>query len=272
MTDDFADRPRRDTLVLFDVDGTLTAPRQRITPEMRQLLATLRTKVPIGFVGGSDLAKQKEQIGDDVLDLVDFAFSENGLVSFRRGAALPTSSFVELLGEDRYQQLVNFILGYLSTLELPFKRGTFIEFRRGMINVSPVGRNCSTAERDAFERFDLATGTRKKLADAILTRFPEYGLIASIGGQISFDLFPRGWDKTYCLRHLESEGFVHVHFFGDKTHPGGNDYEIFTDPRVIGHAVQTPDDTARILRELFELGRPAARGDSNRPSPPATVV
>lgn len=25
------------------------------------------------------------------------------------------------------------------------------------------------------------------------------------GGQISFDVFPRGWDKTYCLRFLEKD-------------------------------------------------------------------
>jgi Eukaryotic phosphomannomutase len=33
-------------------------------------------------------------------------------------------------------------------------RGTFIEFRSGMINVSPIGRNCSQEERDEFERYD----------------------------------------------------------------------------------------------------------------------
>lgn len=32
--------------------------------------------------------------------------------------------------------------------------GTFVEFRSGMINVSPIGRNCSQEERDEFERYD----------------------------------------------------------------------------------------------------------------------
>ena len=40
-------------------------------------------------------------------------------------------------------RLISFILKYLSTIELPQKRGTFIEFRNGMLNVSPIGRNCS---------------------------------------------------------------------------------------------------------------------------------
>jgi hydroxymethylpyrimidine pyrophosphatase-like HAD family hydrolase len=38
------------------------------------------------------------------------------------------------------------------------------------------------------------------------------------GGQISFDVFPTGWDKTYCLKHVEAEGFKEIYFFGDKTY------------------------------------------------------
>lgn len=82
----------------------------------------------------------------------------------------------------------------------------------------------------------------------------------SIGGQISFDVFPKGWDKTYCLQHLENDakkpGGIHyttIHFFGDKTFKGGNDYEIYEDPRTTGHSVKTPEDTVRILKELFDV-------------------
>lgn len=34
------------------------------------------------------------------------------------------------------------------------KRGTFVEFRKGMLNVSPIGRNCSQQEREEFEKYD----------------------------------------------------------------------------------------------------------------------
>ncbi|KAG0086039.1 Phosphomannomutase, partial [Podila epicladia] len=70
-------------------------------------------------------------------------------------------------------------------------------------------------------------------------------------GQISLDVFPTGWDKTYCLRHIEHENFKTIHFFGDKTFKGGNDYEIYHDSRVTGHTVANPEDTERILKELF---------------------
>lgn len=41
----------------------------------------------------------------------------------------------------------------MSDLTLPKKRGTFIEFRNGMINVSPIGRNASVEERNEFQAY-----------------------------------------------------------------------------------------------------------------------
>lgn len=44
------DRPVKDTICLFDVDGTLTPARRTISPEMLQLLSQLRHKCAIGTV------------------------------------------------------------------------------------------------------------------------------------------------------------------------------------------------------------------------------
>ena len=52
-------------LALFDVDGTLTVARKTATLAMKQRLQTLRKSITIGVVGGSDLGKQKEQLGED---------------------------------------------------------------------------------------------------------------------------------------------------------------------------------------------------------------
>ncbi|TTP11312.1 Phosphomannomutase 2 [Bagarius yarrelli] len=99
----------------------------------------------------------------------------------------PRQSIQEYLGEEILQDFINFCLEYMAKIKLPKKRGTFIEFRNGMLNISPIGRSCSQQERIEF--FEL--------------------------------------DK------------------------GGNDYEIYSDPRTVGHKVETPDDTQRICEELF---------------------
>jgi phosphomannomutase len=77
-----------------------------------------------------------------------------------------------------------------------------------------------------------------------------YDLQFSIGGQISIDIFPKGWDKTYCLQFVENK-YDTIHFFGDKTEKNGNDYEIYNDPRVIGYKVSDYTETIQILKSLF---------------------
>jgi phosphomannomutase len=137
-------------------------------------------------------------------------------------------------------------------------RGTFIEFRNGMINVSPIGRNASNDERNAYEKFDKEHNIRSDMVAALKKAFPDLGLTYSIGGQISFDVFPAGWDKTYCLRHIEAEkerpdgvDYTTIHFFGDKAYPGGNDWELYEDKRTIGHKVKDPEDTLEQLKQIF---------------------
>ncbi len=153
-----------------------------------------------------------------------------------------------------------------------------------MINVSPVGRNASMQERKEFEMYDKEHQIRAKFVEALRVIFAHFGLTYvtvipslpcplpplthspvffrnrfSIGGQISFDVFPTGWDKTYCLQHLKNEkeisgvDYTTIHFFGDKTYKGGNDYEIYEDSRTVGHSVENPEDTMKELKELFDL-------------------
>src|SRR3978361_2006155 len=105
---------------------------------MLHLLAALRRKVAIGYVGGSDLVKQQEQLGASdvpVTSMFDFCFPENGLNAYRLGEELASQTFIGWLGEEKYQRLVKFCLKYIADLDLPVMRGTFVEFRKGMINV-----------------------------------------------------------------------------------------------------------------------------------------
>jgi phosphomannomutase len=95
-----------------------------------------------------------------VLTAYDYVFSENGLVAHKGGELVAVQSLKTHLGEDKLKRFINFVLHYIADLDIPIKRGTFIEFRNGMLNVSPIGRNCSQEERDAFEVFDKEAGVR----------------------------------------------------------------------------------------------------------------
>lgn len=195
-------------------------------------------------------------------------------MAYKQAQLIAIQSLKTWLGEDKLKELINFLLHYIADLDIPIKRGTFIEFRNGMMNVCPIGRNCSQAERDEFEKFDHGAGVRscsfhfgwsqhlllsivsgnsgrehciifsllsttgtahsrdqhlqsasrpltvvcrKKFVETLKHKFSHLGLTYSIGGQISFDVFPQGWDKTYCLQYIEND-FDEIHFFGDKTY------------------------------------------------------
>ncbi|RYH28954.1 hypothetical protein EON65_10205 [archaeon] len=75
-------------LVLFDVDGTLTEPRDEASAEIKDFLTKLKSKTTVGIVGGSDLVKQQEQMGANIINEVDYSFSENGLVAYKRGVLI----------------------------------------------------------------------------------------------------------------------------------------------------------------------------------------
>ena len=249
------------------MDGTLTPSRNKITAEVKEQLHFFKSFnfIKLGVVSGSDLIKIKEQLGDDVLEVFDYVCTENGLVTYSSGELTHTNSMFQFLGESVYQKIVNGFLKILSTIELDVKRGNFLELRTGMLNVCPIGRSCTQKERDDFEQFDKMF----KIRDSIVTQMNQYLscnglediLQMSIGGQISIDVFPKGWNKTYCLQHFtslsssssssSSKDEVKIHFFGDRIFPGGNDYEIGTDIRVKAHSVNGPNDTVRIVNEII---------------------
>ncbi|XP_044634943.1 phosphomannomutase 1 isoform X2 [Equus asinus] len=149
-------RRKERVLCLFDVDGTLTPARQKIDPEVAAFLQKLRSRVQIGVVGGSDYSKIAEQLGDgdEVIENFDYVFAENGTVQYKHGRLLSKQTIQNHLGEELLQDLINFCLRYMALLRLPKKRGTFIEFRNGMLNISPIGRSCTLEERIEFSELD----------------------------------------------------------------------------------------------------------------------
>ena len=237
--------------LLFDVDGTLTVPRNPINNDMLNMLNNCKNAGhTLGCVSGSDLDKLVEQLGGDknlVLNLFDYVFSENGLVFYHKGNLIHKQSILKYLGEERYQNLINKMLSTLSRISLPLKRSNFIELRNGLINLCPVGRDCSQKEREEFEEYDNQHFIRKKIAKEL----NEYDstLKYSIGGQISIDVFPYGWDKTYCLQFINEK--EEIQFYGDRIFEGGNDYEIGNHPRVKSFKVVNWKNTYELLNELL---------------------
>lgn len=234
-------------LFLFDVDGTLTRPRQVIEQPVVNVLHQLRSNpnYSIALVGGSDYSKMVEQV--PFPELFEYIFSENGTVAFKNNKIFHAESVVNYLGEEKLKAFINYCLNYIANLDIPKKRGTFIELRKGLINVSPIGRNCTYEERKEFVEYNKKNDVLKALQASLTAEFPDLKMKFAIGGETSVDCFPETWDKRICLKHLEGM-FSEILFFGDKTDEGGNDFEIYHDNRVKGHTVKGPDELLHLLQ------------------------
>jgi len=211
-----------EAVYIFDIDGTLTAPRQSMHNDFLEIfLGWIQEENKVVYLAtGSDIKKVREQIPADVIDACSGVFCclgnqlwENGLVSYER-SFLPSKALIEDL---------NLYLEQGATY--PIRTGNHIEVRTGMINFSVIGRNASQEQREHYREWDIISQEREDIVDYIKSKYKYYEV--SIGGSISVDIYLKGSDKAQVVSHLrllhEDAPFV---FTGDKTDPGGNDYAI----------------------------------------------
>lgn len=57
-----------------------------------------------------------------MLELVDYSFSENGLVGYHNGKLIHSRSIKDHLGEEKLKKFINFCLRYIADLDIPIKR------------------------------------------------------------------------------------------------------------------------------------------------------
>jgi hypothetical protein len=121
MTTTMATPEKPRIIALFDVDGTLTIPRGEITSDMLTFMKTLSTKITVGIVGGSDLPKQEEQLGEGIVHIFPYNFSQNGLVAYKNGELQEVQTIAKFLGEDNVKRIVNWTMRYLADIDIPVK-------------------------------------------------------------------------------------------------------------------------------------------------------
>jgi phosphomannomutase len=253
------------TLVLFDVDGTITEPRKLINIRMIKALRELARHSEIGFVSGSDLDDIKEQLWPALNDPI---IKQNCHILPCNGTKylIPTgdeellfSKIYEMfmadeIGSAKFNKIMEIICilqGELAAegYDIPFT-GHFIHNRGSMINWSVIGREAITVERQLFQAADKLYNIRKKYLDKLRERFKEEEIevVTKLGGNTSFDIYPPGWDKTFVFTHFNKADWD-FWFVGDRCGRDGNDYEIFEKlkPHSRAFEVGGPDETIEII-------------------------
>lgn len=236
-------------IFVFDVDGTLTPPRQPMDDEFKKVFDRLVTSEDVYLVSGSDIKKIREQVPEDILLKCKGVFGSSGNelwigdTEVYRNIYIPEKSLV-----DRLE-------GFLEKSSYKTRTGRHIENRPGMINFSIIGRNADLQQRKHYHKWDTKNQERKKMAVSLMVSNPE--VTVSVGGEISIDIYPIGLDKSQAISYIKDEheqNCPKIHFFGDKTEPHGNDYSAVCalSESDTAHPVESHHQTLEILKTFLE--------------------
>lgn len=228
---------------IFDVDGTLTLPRQTIESDFQLVFEEFINNHVVFLASGSDFEKIKQQIPIKLIYDCMGVFScmgnelwVNDHIIYRKKLNLPPDVVLWL-----YEQLSN-------TKYSRHKLGSHnFEYRTGMLNFSIVGRDISQDQREDYYQWDLVSGERRAICDKFNDLFRKYELEACIGGRISIDIQGKGRDKGQIYDYLSM--YDHKTFFGDQCMPGGNDHSLYTKCES-KFAVENYKQTMSILQDI----------------------
>ena len=254
---------QKPNIVLFDMDGTLTEARRPIGMPMIKVLRELisqNERAHIGVVTGSDLDYVKQQMKPLFEKDYDLArqihwMPCNGTKRYKfNGSDWEVLHSVDMrthLGEQQFINLMQKLSEqqhHIAALRIPLT-GHFVNYRGSMINWCPIGRNANHKDREEFMKLDKSYG-RHSLREEYLIRLQlktsMNPVVCKLGGDTSFDIYPKGWDKTYCLKYFEG---YNIYFIGDRCHQDGNDFEIFKKLQPHSWSTNSPTNTIRIINE-----------------------
>jgi phosphomannomutase len=228
---------------IFDIDGTLTQSRLPINPQFEVFYKNWIKGKNVYLVTGSDKEKTIEQIGEEIWSSVKRVYQSCGNQVWEKGILIRQKDFT--LNID----IKNLLLQQLENSKWKEKFGNHLEERIGLVNFSIIGRNCPQNKREEYYEWDQKNHERIKICEMIMNKFPN--VEASIGGQISIDIYQKGCNKAQVLEDILDP----IYFFGDKMELGGNDYPIAHSLKQNNKnyklfKVNNPDETWDFLKKI----------------------
>lgn len=203
-------------IYIFDVDGTLTPHRARVKPDFEIFFRQFVAKQNTYLISGSDISKINEQLPEDILNACRGVFGCSGAEFWQNGTQQYQKDHVFP------DEMLKSFQAYIDNSPYPDRYGNHIEMRIGMVNISVVGRDATTAQRKHYSEWDVIAEERKQFVEQFNSIDQPYE--ASAGGQISIDIVPKGYNKSMAMGEiLKREPDSALIFFGDRMAQGGND-------------------------------------------------
>ena len=253
-------------IILFDMDGTLTHPREEMESFMVKKLRQLSMYTKLGIVSGSDFdyimqqCKIMFETGGVALDRVDI-LPCNGtkFLKWEQGnhKLIHEADMLAEIGAPSYKKIMKWLFNHQAEISMLYPdvnfTGTFFQYRGSLLNWCPIGRIANDTLRYGWTCQD----NEWKIREIYMEKLQKYlkakkiPVTVALGGATSFDIYPDGWDKTYALDHYKE---YEVFFIGDRCDEGGNDWHIYHKLKSTGKSYITtgPRHTTEIIDDIMK--------------------
>ena len=210
-------------LVAFDLDGTLTQHKTKLSDAHREVLVELQKRYTLLMVGAGQCGRIFEQMGHFPIDIIGNYGMQYARYNPETKALDMVYDVEEKCERDLCErQITEFREKYGYT---DFK-GENVEYHKsGCITFPLLGTKAEQADKLAF---DPDRSKRRSFYQEVIDAFPQYNVF--VGGSSSFDMAPKPYNKYYALdKYCTENGIAHseVVFVGDDYGVGGNDESVY---------------------------------------------
>ncbi len=210
-------------LVAFDLDGTLTQHKSKLSQENRAVLEKLSGKYKLLMVGAGTCRRifdQMEHFPIDIIGNYGMQYAKYNKETLDIETVRDESFPVD---REKTEKIVTFLREKFGFTEFA---GENVEYHpSGCITFPILGTKAVLSDKLAF---DPDRKKRRAIYDEVKANFPDY--VVFVGGSSSFDMAPKPYDKAYALSLYCSEyGISHsqVVYVGDDYGVGGNDESVY---------------------------------------------
>lgn len=243
-------------LVAFDLDGTLAPSKERLSPTIGELLASLLNKMPVAIISGAAFHQFEQQVfpslptGTKLEHLYLFPTNAAQCYSYKNGTWI--RRYDEAFTKEQQGHILAVLQSALAKTGLnhPEERvwGEQIEDRGAQITFSALGQH---APVDVKQAWDPTHTKRMPLYNLLVEELPDFSI--GINAATSIDITQKGINKAYGIRQLAGISGISVSemlYVGDALEEGGND-AVVLQTGVHTREVFDPEETAKLIQEIL---------------------
>ncbi len=238
-------------IIIADVDDTICESCQQISLEMaKQISFMIKKGYEFAFISGTksaDLIKMISSLIKEKHHILGTTGTNYTLVENNKYEEKYNLTFNEEEKKEILTALEKLIYEY--NIQSMTTKEDQLQDRESQITLSAIGRN---APSEIKKKYDPEGKIRTTWVNFLRNYLSEERYDIRIGGTTSVDITRKGLDKEWGIRNFAKHNEIkleNILFFGDKIHPGGNDFPATKIVDCI--KVKSPKETLKKIQEIF---------------------